>query len=210
MNYLKLYPTPFTVPLPGIVNGVAQAPTNNFIFTTGRTQTTNTFDIRIDQHFNDKNSLFGRYSFNNVDTFTPDSFPEVGGIHPGTGPYGTFPGPAKERQQSLGLEFVHVFRPDLLVQLRAGFLRSNIASLALNTGTNGRRRLQFGFPCTATSCINIDPTTQGIPSVNFNSGYSSLGDDAYVPLQHIENTFQYNGRCHLDQGTHTVSSSAPA
>ena len=70
LNYLKLYPTPFAVPLPGIVNGVAQAPTNNFVFTTGRTQTTDTFDIRIDQHFNDKNSLFGRYSFNNVDTFT--------------------------------------------------------------------------------------------------------------------------------------------
>src|SRR5580704_7794950 len=163
LNYLKLYPTPFAVALPGIVNGVAQAPTNNFIFTTGRTQTTDTWDTRIDQHFNDKNSLFGRYSFNNVDTFTPDSFPEVGGIHPGTGPYGTFPGPAKERQQSLGLEFVHVFPPDLLVQLRAGFMRSNIDSLALNSGTTNAA-LAFGFPCTPTSCINVDPTTQGIPS----------------------------------------------
>ncbi len=202
LNYLKLYPTPFAVALPGIVNGVAQAPTNNFIFTTGRTQTTDTWDTRIDQHFNDKNSLFGRYSFNNVDTFTPDSFPEVGGIHPGTGPYGTFPGPAKERQQSLGLEFVHVFRPDLLVQLRAGFMRSNIDSLALNSGTTNAA-LAFGFPCTPTSCINVDPTTQGIPSVNFNSGYSSLGDDAYVPLQHIENTYQYNGAVTWTRGTHS-------
>ena len=202
LNYLKLYPTPFSVPLPGIVNGVAQAPTNNFIFTAGRTQSTNTFDTRIDQHFNDKNSLFGRYSFNNVDTFTPDSFPEVGGVHPGTGPYGTFPGPAKERQQSLGLEFVHVVRPDLLVQLRAGFLRSNIASLALNTGTTDLAT-QFGFPCTATSCINVDPTSQGIPSVNFNGGYSSLGDDAYVPLIHIENTFQYNGAVTWTHNNHS-------
>jgi outer membrane receptor protein involved in Fe transport len=201
-NYLKLYPTPFAVPLPGIVNGVAQAPTNNFVLTTGRTQTTDTFDIRIDQHFNDKSSLFGRYSFNNVDTFTPDSFPEVGGIHPGTGPYGTFPGPAKERQQSLGLEFVHVFRPDLLLQLRAGFLRSNIASLALNSGTKNAATT-IGFPCTATSCINIDPTTQGIPSVNFNNGYTSLGDDAYVPLTTIDNTFQYSAAVTWTKNTHS-------
>ena len=88
------------------------------------------------------------------------------------------------------------------MQLRAGFMRSNIDSLALNSGTKDAA-LAFGFPCTATSCINIDPTTQGIPSVNFNSGYSSLGDDAYVPLQHIENTFQYTGAVTWTKGTHS-------
>jgi hypothetical protein len=203
LNYLKLYPTP-TAPAvyPGIVDGTAQVPTNNFTYTTGRTQSTNTFDTRIDHHFNDQNSIFGRYSFNNVDTFTPDAFPIVDGIAPGTGPYGTFPGPAQERQQSLGLEYVHVFRPDLLLQLRAGFLRSNIASLALNTGTKNAATA-IGFPCTATSCINVDSTSQGIPSVNFSNGYSSLGDDAYVPLIHIENTFQYSGAVTWTKGTHS-------
>ena len=202
LNYLGLYPTPFAVPLPGIVNGVAQAPTNNFVFTTGRTQQTNTYDVRIDHHFTEANSLFGRYSFNNVNTLTPDGFPKVNGLEPGTGRFGTFPGTAKERQQSLGLEYVHVFRPDLLLQLRAGFLRSNIASLALNTGTKDAA-IKFGFPCTATSCINVDPTTQGLPSVHFTGGYSELGDDAFVPLTTIDNTFQYSGAVTWTRSTHS-------
>ena len=87
-------------------------------------------------------------------------------------------------------------------------MRSNIDSLALNSGTTNAA-LAFGFPCTATSCINVDPTSQGIPSVNFNGGYTSLGDDAYVPLQHIENTYQYNGAVTWTRA-HIVSNSALA
>jgi hypothetical protein len=141
LAYFKLYPAPTT-----------DATSNNFTFTNGRTQVTDDFDIRIDHHFDERNSMFGRYSFNNVNTFTPGNLPIVNGIDPGTGPFGNFPGQANERQQSLALQFVHVFRPNLLLELKAGYLRSFIASLPLNFGQN--LATQFGFPCTATSCIN--------------------------------------------------------
>jgi Carboxypeptidase regulatory-like domain len=192
LAYFKLYPAPTTA-----------ATANNFTFTSGRTQTTNDFDVRIDHHINDQNSIFGRYSFNNVNTLTPGNLPLVGSVNPGTGPFGTFPGPAKERQQSIALQFVHLFRPSLLLELKAGFLRSNIASLPLNFGKN--LATQFGFPCTATSCINTsDPVTSGLPSVNFNNGgYSALGDDAFVPLTTIDNTFQYQGAVTWTRGVHS-------
>jgi hypothetical protein len=192
LAYFKLFPAPTTA-------GTA----NNFTFTDGRTQVTDDFDIRIDHHFNENNSIFGRYSFNNVNTFTPGNFPDVGGVNPGTGPFGNFPGPAKERQQSFALQFVHVFRPDLLLELKAGFLRSNIASLPLNYGNN--LATTFGFPCNTVSCINTaDPVTSGLPSVNFNNGgYSALGDDAYVPLTTIDNTFQYQGAVTWTKGVHS-------
>jgi outer membrane receptor protein involved in Fe transport len=89
-----------------------------------------------------------------------------------------------------------------LLQLRAGFLRSNIASLALNTGTKDAATA-LGFPCTTRSCINVDPTTQGIPSVHFTGGYSELGDDAFVPLTTIDNTFQYSAAVTWTKSTHS-------
>jgi hypothetical protein len=194
LAYFKLFPKPTNAQL-----------VNNFNFNSGRTQYTNDFDIRVDQHFNSANSFFARYSFNNVNTFTPSNFPDVNGINPGTGPFGAFPGPAKERQQALGLEYVHVFRPDLLLQLRAGFLRSYIASLPLNYGENVANTY-LGFPCTNTVCINTsDPVTSGLPSVNFNNGgYSALGDDAFVPLTTIDNTFQYSGTVVWTRGPHSI------
>lgn len=203
LAYLALYPTPNTAAAyPGIVAGKAVAPSSNFTYTTAKSQDTGTFDVRIDQQFNQSNTLFGRYSYNNVTTLTPSNFPNVNGINPGTGPFGSFPGTAKERQQSIGTDYVHVFRPDLLLQLRAGYLRSNIASLALNTGTKDAAT-KLGFPCTPTSCVNVGALTQGIPSLDFNGGYSSLGDDAFVPLTTIDNTSQYSGALTCTHGKHS-------
>ena len=94
------------VPLPGIVEcGVAQSSHEQFCSYNRQNSDHRTPGTPgSTQHFNDKNSLFGRYSFNNVDTFTPDSFPEVGVHSSGYRPIRyPFPGPGrKERQQSLG------------------------------------------------------------------------------------------------------------
>ena len=47
--------------------------------TTNRTQDSGTADFRADHRFNDSNTLFARYSYNNVDTFTPGALPAVNG-----------------------------------------------------------------------------------------------------------------------------------
>ena len=116
LNYFKLVSEP-RVPNCRNCEWCGAGTYEQFCFHNWPDSATDTFDIRIDQHFNDKNSLFGVTLSTMSTRLTPDSFPEVDGLHPGTGPIRNFPGTAKERQQSLGLEFVHVFRPDLLVQL---------------------------------------------------------------------------------------------
>ncbi len=63
LAYLKLYPAPNA--------GAAGALSNNYITSPNRTQSSNSFDVRIDHKFNDRNFFFGRYDYNKVNTFTP-------------------------------------------------------------------------------------------------------------------------------------------
>ena len=73
LAYLKLYPAPNA--------GVTGALSNNYITSPNRTQFSNSFDVRVDHKFNDRNLFFGRYDYNKVNTFTPPGL----GINAATG-----------------------------------------------------------------------------------------------------------------------------
>jgi len=61
---MALYPLPN---LPGLAN--------NYASTQNKTQFSHTGDIRIDQHFNENNFLFGRYTSMMLPPSLPDFFP---------------------------------------------------------------------------------------------------------------------------------------
>src|SRR5262249_36914442 len=134
----------------------------NYVSNPNRTQFSHVFDVRLDHHFSegDRDTLFGRYSYNHVDTGTPGPFPETI-IQTAAGaqtvaPVGTsfsFPGSSQQRIQQVGLTYVHVFRPDLLLELKTGFLRFVNKALPVN-GEGAATRL--GFPCNVMSCVNSD------------------------------------------------------
>ncbi len=199
---------------------------NNYSANPLRSQNSTTFDVRIDEHISDNDSFFGRYSFNNVSTYTPGGFPSVTltGGPTGTDPLlatgstvtvadpanlqggaNGFPGPAGERQQGLGLSYVHIFRPDLLLNLKAGYLRSSIRSLPINGGTSVSTAL--GFPCNSTSCINVpgNTFTTGLVDINLPTGsYTGLGAAPFLPLLQFDNTFQYSGALTWNKGAHSI------
>jgi hypothetical protein len=188
-KYMALYPLPN---LPGLAN--------NYASTQNKTQFSHTGDIRIDQHFNENNFLFGRYTVNDVATFTPGLFPAVDGIEPG-GNYSTYPGSAKERAQNVQLNFVHIFRPNLILELRAGYTRVNIASYPSNYGKNLSE--QFGL-----TGVNVGGVANSELSLMSPSGYASLGDANYLPLEYLDNTFQYNGSVTYTIGSHAIKAGA--
>src|SRR6202789_535630 len=72
LNYLNLFPKP--------TDTDPTALANNFTLTPNKTQNYNLYDARIDHRFNEKNLFFGRFSYNNVVTFTPPAFGVVNGI----------------------------------------------------------------------------------------------------------------------------------
>ena len=195
LAYLKLYPAPNA--------GGVGALSNNYITSPNRTQSANSFDARIDHKFNVSNLFFGRYDYNKVNTFTP---PGLGtnaatGLQISGGQF-DFDGPATDTAQQYGFGYTHIFTPNLLVDLRAAFTRINNLSLPLNsTGTKGADAIVSGGVGTFASNLNsesVNLTPIGFP------GLSDIGDGSFVPLQDIDNTFQYLGTVSYTKGTHNI------
>ena len=185
LQYLKLFPAP-----------TSSALANNYTISPNKTQNYNTYDARVDFKLNDKNLLFGRFTYNTVDTFTPPALGTVNGIQVSGGRY-IFAGPATNIAQQYVLGYTHIFTPALLLDLRAGFTRINNLSLPLNYG-KGIDQSYIGFPSSMTS---FSPFADSLTPVSIGP-FADIGDGAYVPLQDIDNTFQYNGTVSWNKGNH--------
>jgi hypothetical protein len=193
LEYFKMFPAPNT--------GGAGATANNFTTPAlNKTQNSSTFDIRVDHHFNNNNSLFARYTYNNVTTFIPGAFPivTINGVkvNPG-GLFFGFSGPAPDKAQQAQLDYTHVFSSTLLLELKAGYLRTNNGSFPLNFGTNVSQKL--GMPG-----VNVDPLDSGLSQVTFDNGVAPLGDDQFVPISDIDNTYQGSGTVTYTRGRQNI------
>jgi len=197
LNYLKLFPAPTCgdAPLQPCAGGNNLS--SNFTISPNKTQNYNTYDARVDHKINDSNLLFARFSYNSVDTFTPANFGTVNGLQISGGRY-NFDGPATDIAQQYELGYTHIFSPSLLLDLRAGFTRINNLSLPLNYGINADQTV--GFPAAMTS---FSPYANSLTPFLLGP-FGDIGDGAYVPLQDIDNTFQYAGTVSWTKGNHNI------
>jgi hypothetical protein len=184
LKYMALYPVPTAA-------GLA----NNFTGTFDRTQTSGTADFRIDHRFDDSNTLFARYSYNNVDTFTPGALPAVNGIQPG-GNNGSFPGPNTTKADGFQANYLKIYGPSLVSEIRVGYMYGDIESLPLNYGQN--LSTAFGF-----KNANIDDITSALTPMN-PAGYASLGDAPFIPLITTNKTLQISGSVTKTRGAHNI------
>jgi hypothetical protein len=185
LNYLKLFPAPTNSDL-----------ANNFTISPNKTQNYNLYDARVDHKFNDRNLFFGRFSYNNVATFSPPQFGTVNGVEISGGRF-NFDGPATNGAQQYAFGFTHIFSPSLLLDLRAAFTRINNLSLPLNYGLDVDQNV-IGFPASMTS---FSPFANSLSPVSIGP-FGDIGDGSFVPLQDIDNTFQYNGTVSWTRGNH--------
>jgi Carboxypeptidase regulatory-like domain/TonB dependent receptor len=188
LNYFTLYPKCNYNCNPGTTN-------NFYSYSPRRTQNADTIDTRADYHFSDRDSFFARYTYNKTITDTPGELPPVNGIAPGGEMY-DFAGASKEYQHNIQLNLVHVFTPKLLTEFKIGWTRVSNASLPINYGINAST--QFGL-----IGANYDQTTTGLTPMQI-AGYGTLGDEAYVPLEDIDNTGQLNFTLTYNRGAHTI------
>ena len=193
LNYLKLFPAPNT----GSVGQLA----NNFTISPNKTQFGNTYDARVDHRLDDRNLLFGRFSYNTVSTFTPPGLGTVNGLQISGGRF-DFDGPASDVAQQYALGYTHIFTPALVLDLRAGFTRINNLSLPLNYGMNANATV--GFPA---SHYSFSPFANSLTPVSVGP-FSDIGDGAFVPLQDIDNTFQYTAAVSWTKGNHNIKAGA--
>jgi hypothetical protein len=197
LNYLKLFPAPNT---PGCnvasATPAANCLTNNYIISPNKTQSGNSFDVRIDHRFSPNNLFFARYDYNKFNTFTPPGLGTVNGLQISGGRY-DFDGPATDSAQQYGFGLTHIFTPNFLIDLRAAYTRINNFSAPLNYGTSPDTKVGFG------SNMNFDALSNFLTPIQFGP-FSDIGDGAYVPLQDIDNTFQYLANLSYTIGKHNI------
>ncbi len=184
LKYLALYPQPTTGGL-----------SNNYTGTRDRTQDSKTTDLRVDHSFSTNTRLFGRYSYNKVDTFTAPVFPAVNGVEPG-GNNGSFPGKNNTSAHNAGASYMHVFDSSTVAEVKANYLKVSIASYGLNYGNNVSA--SFGLPN-----INVDSLTSGLTPLTL-TGYAGMGDATFLPLIQVDNTSQVSGSLTKILGAHSI------
>ena len=194
LAYFAMYPAP-NIPNAG--------PFNNYTSVVNKQQTTLSADGRIDHHFNTNNSLFGRYSYNDVHTNIPGYLPDVTVGSLKVQPNGClfcYAGTSVTKAHGVQFNYVHVFTPNLLLELKTGYTRIDIESKSLNDGLNVSDAM--GLP---NANIPGVPYTSGFTPLYFLDGnYAELGDSPFLPILNRNNTFQYSGAVTYSHGKHNV------
>ncbi len=185
-NYIDLFPEP-NIPGAGI--------TNNYSTVNDFTQDTNTFDARIDHKIGEGDSLYLRYSFNDVTVYTPGLFPRKNGIDPG-GAVFAFAGESKTKAHGVHLNYIHLMGPRTLLEVKAGYMRFNIDSNPLSLGTNASQ--EFGL-----QNINTEEKFSGLALAGADF-YPTLGSDAFLPLIIKNNVYQGTVSLSHTRGAHDL------
>jgi hypothetical protein len=166
IKILKLFPTPN-------LSGVE----NNYQTTTVNTTVQSTFDVRIDQHFNEKNQMFGRYSYINNTQQVPPPFT---GVADG-GAYGD--GTQKWDVYGVAVSYTHVFTPTLINEVRFGYGQEHTTRVPSTADTLGIPA-QFGIGGIPQFAGN-----GGLPYMSFNAIHN-LGGSEWLPGDRYSDTTQ--------------------
>jgi hypothetical protein len=191
LNYALLYPAPNAPPNTAVSGAFVSSPVVR--------RTVDTVDGRIDEQFNEKNLIYGRYSWNRSPVNFPGLLPTVheGGVNidPG-GAIFNFYGAAQDNAQNAQINYIHTFNSNLLLLLGFGYTRINNQSLPLNYGVAANTAL--GQPN-----VNLDTNTSGLSPTSVQS-LADLGDGSFIPIKDIDNTFQYQGSVTINRGAHNI------
>jgi Carboxypeptidase regulatory-like domain/TonB dependent receptor len=192
LQYALLYPAP---------NGASttNGATGSFVSSPTVTRNSDTWDGRVDVQFNPSNLLYGRYTYNRVPSNFPGRLPIVSesglSIAPG-GNIFSFYGAAQDNAQNTQINYIHTFSSRLLLQLTFGYTRINNQSFPLSFGEAVNQT--FGQPN-----VNLSQITSGLSPASV-SGLADLGDGNFIPIEDIDNTYQYQGSVTLNRGAHTI------
>jgi Carboxypeptidase regulatory-like domain/TonB-dependent Receptor Plug Domain len=166
IKLLQLFPAQN---LPGVENNYQTTTLN----TTGQT----TFDVRIDQRFNEKNQMFGRYSYINNTQHVP---PPFGGVADG-GSYGD--GTQKWDVYGVAVSYTHVFTPTLINEVRFGYGQEHTTRVPTTAGTLGIPA-QFGIGGVPQFAGN-----GGLPNLSLGNVHN-LGGSEWLPGDRYSDTTQ--------------------
>lgn len=186
---------------PSATNQVLANGESFFYSGASRSNDQDSFDVKVDHNFSEKDQLSARFSFGDSNTILPGSFSNLPQYAPAIGSAlstsgaGNLTGFVSNPARSAGLQEIHNFNPTTINELRLAYVR--VGSDATQLGYGKDYATQLGIPN-----VNITSDNSGFPQIGI-SGFSTLGDTAFFPLKEIENVYQILDNITFIRGSHT-------
>jgi len=194
LNLLQYFPSPNSQQITG-------APfINNYVVNGAVAITGNSWDTRADYYLNEKNSIFGRYSYAAFTEQAPGAFGSLAG-----GPaFGNYAGNSQALNQSLAIGWTNTISPTLINEFRFGYMRYHVFDVPNGYGT--QPATQAGIPG-----LNLDSTyTSGLPYFDINApnndyklGYALGVNQCNCPLTQTETQYQFIDNLSKTIGKHS-------
>ena len=188
-------------PLPN-TQQIANAPfVNNFAANGAVAITGNSYNTREDYYLNQKNTIFGRYSYQGFTEQAPGAF----GLIAGGPQFGNYAGSSQASNQSIAIGWTNTVSPTLINEFRFGWMRYHVFDVPNGYGTSPAK--DAGIPG-----LNLDSTyTSGMPYFNvpspndaFQLGYALGVNQCNCPLTQTESQFQFVDNASKTLGKHTI------
>ena len=193
LNVASIYP------LPQNSNTV-----NNYTSVVNRRAGSDALTFRLDHQFNENDKFFARYSFEDFTLDAPQGqancclpTPDFALAKFELGPFVAGIQNTTLRTQGLALNHTHAFSPTLLLELRAGFARTNPKTVPSDFGKNASTSLGI-------QGINISQFTSGISNININELTGLSGGPAFLPVNPKQTHYQFDSNLFYTTGKQTL------
>ncbi|MFZ0880073.1 MAG: TonB-dependent receptor, partial [Candidatus Acidiferrales bacterium] len=195
-NPTNIFPSSLIDPLAARLSALFPAPNtslngSNFLVDPRRTASRNNFDVRIDHKISDRDSLFGRFSYEHQPSFTPSPFQnQLDG--------GAFSdGLEDDSFRSVAISETHIFSSNLVNEIRFGYNRINSHRLQLNANENVAQELNYpGVP--------YGPDLGGLPQISIDDGTATIGSSGYLPAIEKQNSYVVTDNLTWIHGRHSA------
>jgi hypothetical protein len=192
-NVASIYPLPIG---PGV--------TNNFTSVVNRRASSDAFTVRIDHEFSERDKFFARYSFEEFSLDAPQGqancclpTPDFAAAKFELGPFVAGIQNTTLRTQGLALNHTHTFSPTLLMELRAGFARTNPRTVQSDFGRAAATSLGI-------QGINFSDFTSGIPNIDITNLTGLSGGPNFLPVNPKQTHYQFDSNLFYTLGRHTL------
>lgn len=177
-------------PLPNVPDTLA----GDYVATEGWTLSDREFDVRIDHNFSSKDSLFGRFSYDQADAFEPSGCPGFCSNATGYGSTETF----SNHGRNFALSETHIFSNHLVNVATIGYNR--IFNYITSYGTGSNESANLGIPGS-----DLGGGATGLVNTRILGGWAGIGDSGWSPFQGGTNVFHYEDAFDYNRGAHDVS-----
>jgi hypothetical protein len=194
LKIMSYWPSPNIQQIPG-------APfVNNYDVNGGTTIGYNKWDTREDYYLNQKNTIFGRFSYADFTEAAPGAFGALAG-----GPaFVNYGGSSSSTDYSLAIGWTYTHSPTLINEFRFGWFKYFVFDVPQGFGTSPAA--DAGIPG-----LNLDKTyTSGMPFFNVNTpndgmqlGYALGTNQCNCPLTQNERQYQFIDNLTKTIGKHT-------